>query len=506
VRISDNQTIILGAPGCGKTTALLSILDKCFQEGIQPHEVAFVSFTKKATEEAISRACEKFNFKPAELPNFRTLHSLAFQQLALTPEQILNDDDFAILSKMLGVKFTKNHHEQIGEGYTDAGDVMRALESISRSRIESIDETYRQLAGYSVEWRVFERYVASYNKYKEDNLKIDFTDMLTRFLMTGNPINVKVVFIDEAQDLSKLQWEVCKLAFATAERVFIAGDDDQAIYKWAGANVDGFLALEGTRVVLNKSHRLPKRIHALAQRISRGIKKRIEKQFEARNDMGHVERFADIEYVPFNDDSWLMLARNAYSLGGIEKLLKAKGYAYLTPRGSSVSEKHVHAIQLWEALRAGAVMTVKDFKPCLEYLSDKKFAKGTRRRFERLAEGEPITLAKLKSEHGLLTDEIWHDALDGIKLATREYYLSILRRGQKLTDTPNITVSTIHASKGAEANNVLLLTNISQRTHEELTKNPDDEHRVFYVAVTRARQNLYIVAPHSYHNYEIPVT
>ena len=52
------------------------------------------------------------------------------------------------------------------------------------------------------------------------------------------------MFIDEAQDLSLLQWEMVRKIWSRAEKTYIAGDDDQAIFKWAGADVDHFIALK----------------------------------------------------------------------------------------------------------------------------------------------------------------------------------------------------------------------------------------------------------------------
>jgi superfamily I DNA/RNA helicase len=64
-----------------------------------------------------------------------------------------------------------------------------------------------------------------------------------------------------------------------------------------------------------------------------------------------------------------------------------------------------------------------------------------------------------------------------------------------LTGDPRIQISTIHGSKGGEADNVLLLTDISPKTYASYQENEDDESRVFYVAATRAKQNLHIIMP-----------
>ena len=63
-----------------------------------------------------------------------------------------------------------------------------------------------------------------------------------------------VVIVDEAQDLTKLQWDMCQKIWKNAKRVYISGDDDQAIFRWAGADVDSFIAQDGKfiRKIMNK--------------------------------------------------------------------------------------------------------------------------------------------------------------------------------------------------------------------------------------------------------------
>ena len=62
-------------------------------------------------------------------------------------------------------------------------------------------------------------------------------------------------------------------------------------------------------------------------------------------------------------------------------------------------------------------------------------------------------------------------------------------------------METIHGVKGAQADNVLLLLDYSRRTANGFNLNPDHEHRVFYVGVTRAYHSLHIIRPQTYNSY-----
>ena len=61
-----------------------------------------------------------------------------------------------------------------------------------------------------------------------------------------------------------------------------------------------------------------------------------------------------------------------------------------------------------------------------------------------------------------------------------------------------IELSTIHAAKGGEAENVVLLTDLTENTMRSYERNPDDENRLFYVGATRTKENLHLVEPKKY--------
>ena len=94
-------------------------------------------------------------------------------------------------------------------------------------------------------------------------------------------------------------------------------------------------------------------------------------------------------------------------------------------------------------------------------------------------------------------DITWYDMLNGKGLRKRIPYLrSIMRSGNKLDATPRTEVSTIHASKGGERDNVMLITDLSYgpyKSSTETQQGKDDEARVFYVGATRAKKELHLV-------------
>ena len=91
-----------------------------------------------------------------------------------------------------------------------------------------------------------------------------------------------------------------------------------------------------------------------------------------------------------------------------------------------------------------------------------------------------------------MVDVIWHGVFELIGDSQREYIISCLRKNQKVNSS-RIKLNTIHATKGGECENVVLITDMATKTFDELYRSPDNECRAFYVAVTRTKQNLHVI-------------
>ena len=103
----SNEIAIYGPPGTGKTTKLLDIIEDAIANGVDPQRIAFLSFTRKAAQEAVDRACVKFNLDQKHFHHFRTLHSLAFRWVGMKTEDVIKPPDMRFLGKKLGVVFQK---------------------------------------------------------------------------------------------------------------------------------------------------------------------------------------------------------------------------------------------------------------------------------------------------------------------------------------------------------------------------------------------------------------
>ena len=350
-------------------------------------------------------------------------------------------------------------------------------------------------ANLDIGWYEVDRMERALESFKKERHLYDFTDMLVLFNKENSAPSLDVVFIDEAQDLSYLQWKMVEQIEQKAKKLYIAGDDDQAIYRWAGADVNYFLNLQGDTRVLKQSFRIPSKIHKLANNFVQRISNRKLKTWNPTQDGGTINWHSSPEHVDMSEGNWLVLARNGYLLHSLEEQCRREGYIYERGNNSSINRKLLDAIVSWEKLRKGEAVEPSSVKTVYNYITS---GKGIERGFKKLLgmDDEALyNIQDLKNEYGLKTEEIWHEALDRIGQRDREYIIAALRRGEKLTQNARIRFSTIHGAKGAEADNVLVLTDVSPRAYEEYQVHPDDETRVFYVALTRARKNLHLVMP-----------
>lgn len=149
--------------------------------------------------------------------------------------------------------------------------------------------------------------------------------MLEQFVKNNTTISFDVLFIDEAQDLSPLQWQMVRTLWSKAEKTYIAGDDDQAIFKWAGADVDHFIALrEEVDFIdtLDQSYRIPGGpIHELSQNIINRVDNRYEKPYMPRQEQGDLTHYSDVTQVDMSQGEWLVLSSANHFLDSIKRIL-----------------------------------------------------------------------------------------------------------------------------------------------------------------------------------------
>lgn len=188
----------------------------------RPEEIAFVTFTRKGAEEGLRRVCNKFMLEPDDLPYFRTLHSLTFHALNLKSDQMFGRHDQKIFNSRYG--YNVNRCEVNLSKATPTAD-SQLLDFYDLERSGAL--TSRQLAEMDIQIAYYKKLTRDYENYKRENKLVDFFDCLLKYVEQGESLPVRIALIDECQDITALQWKVIDKAFSRAEKIIVAGDENQ---------------------------------------------------------------------------------------------------------------------------------------------------------------------------------------------------------------------------------------------------------------------------------------
>jgi superfamily I DNA/RNA helicase len=235
---------------------------------------------------------------------------------------------------------------------------------------------------------------------------------------------------------------------------------------------------------LPQSYRVPQSVQKIANQILDRIPdlKRVRKQWKARDEKGNVEYITDIDGLPLHQGQWLILARYNDRLTKLMPDLKDRGVYFQYKNRKSYKVSLFRTILNYIRWQKGELLSLSEVKDVLECANSN--LKPTEEKMYDLAE---LTFSK---------DIEWFDEFN-VDYEECLYIREMLRMGEKLSKDARVKLSTMHAAKGGEADNVLLILDNTKTIRESAEKNEDkadEENRVWYVGVTRTKQNLYIMS------------
>lgn len=543
----------VGGAGTGKTSAAIDILQKALdrpETGGNPFALGFSSFTRAARSEAAGRAAAAWRIPQADLERhgwFKTAHSVAYQAIGVSKGEVLGGgkEDDKWISEALGSDVAYQLSEDEGVSVY-MGDPVAAASlnywSLARSlvvpvrRVVEADQNPDAPSAADVISRI-----KQYEQAKRFDGRIDFTDMLARFVGVrfdpdegpwfvepdGHVPNDVVGWIfDEAQDASKLLDMACRrlVQGASCRWAWLLGDPYQVLYSWAGASSDHFMGWDvAKQSVMPKSFRCAAPILALGERC-------LQRLGEAYWDRGIAPADHDGEVVEsdnFEDDlcdlspqeETLVLARTNRHVSKIAAILddigvpfrkiKAKNGAY----NSDIGMGGLWRLQHGQAIGSEEWTQIIDMLPAKTSDGRTWLARGSKSRWRNGgAEGYdriwPEDLPELGATEEL-RQAIASGAWSGLPDGGTKWTAAAKRWGVEAVSSPKIRIGTVHSAKGMEASNVILLSSVGAkvRNSEEMDDAKfAEERRIEYVAVTRAKHKLIVAHdPRERFRMEIPV-
>lgn len=300
------------------------------------------------------------------------------------------------------------------------------------------------------------------------------------------------IIVHNCQDITALQWKVIEKAFSRAEKIVMAGDENQSIYTYSGARPDMLIAFAKQFPVehLSISYRIPKSVYRLAKGITDFIGDKTDKPFNPRKEnpegaimeLSSLERLksfiTDADFCDNKDETpWFILSRNNCFLDEPKQLMEENLIPYWTSDGFFMGGQIMQRLKDYEGFKLDGYKT-----PQKKEAFQKKFG---------IADFSlPFTETCLFTE--------------GRKWVYASYIekFGLKKLEEMCSWNPQILISTIHHVKGAEAQNVAIMLDTTRKTTGNIYNNIDEELRILYVGVTRTKQNLYLIDSKSGQGYD----
>ncbi|CAB3808202.1 DNA helicase II [Paraburkholderia ultramafica] len=531
--------VAIACPGAGKTKTIATKAALLLQEDAAV--VGAVTFSKDAAIELRERILGAAGKAVKKRLIAGTFHSLAFKQLQRPGARAL---DIASDGDRLGLLIRVM--QDLGlEG--KAEDVIPTIEKIKtnfgRCDAESADG---QL------YHAYQDALARNGKIDfQDMLRLAVEGMQNGTIL---PYPFKYLLVDEFQDTDPLQYRWIELHAKAGSIVTVVGDDDQSIYAFREAlgyrGMESFIKeFDAKPVVLGSNYRCRSEILAAADRVIRNNVDRIAKVLRAEKGAGgrvlasrhadeYVEATAAIEALaPMleNGKTCAILARTNRILDPLETVCRSHGVKYYRASGASVlsrpegalmcnlleiveriKETGLDAVLAHLGLRAeqlralhanmGVELTQKARAELVELGLPEDVATNYREFMKRLTEWRGLCDRKFyslvlsgvsewmlkytKKESGIRTIQATSDVLSRLTGTFAERLL-FLRQDNNQPTPGALILTTMHSSKGLEWDHVWIARSEETVVPDQKSTEPE-ERRLFYVAMTRARESLTI--------------
>lgn len=566
-------TRLFGGPGSGKTTALLDRVEEILEdEEVAVRDILVVSYTRAAAAEIRERLAERLDISPRSLQgNVCTMHAKAYELLDLSRGDVVGEKQKKEFCESFGLEFEDEYSgagRRTARSTTLGNKIIATSQWLQRTNREvgdwydvpfqwnneevrlppEIDE--RSMSGnkYTPTWSSDDdridipEAIRGWRSYKGDEGLVGFADMLERVKQRSLVPNVEYLVIDEFQDITTLQYAVYEEWKPHMEGVLIAGDDDQVVYAWQGADPNLLLDADVQEdIVLPNSYRLPSRILDVVNREVRHIEKRQEKDLNPRKEGGTVEAVESPSMLNLvrnvrgtvaetPDQTIMVLFRARYQMFQFLDEFISEGMPFRVLTDQRMwTDRLQQFISAVEKVEDGEKIDGLEARRLADMLADSAFSTNDRDDlFDEIDEQQEAAGVENAAEIGVDPETIREHAPfmpDPVSAADMSRKITSFQRKSmnayfatgtyEGADPERVRVGTIHSAKGREADHVFVATDLTEKVVEQMaatveqeqvpidgeftrTTSPvpmltDNERRVFYVGMSRARERLVLL-------------
>lgn len=478
-------TVVLGPPGCGKTSYTARQARRAVEK-YGRDRVLLLSLTKAA---ANAMRSHDLDIPPEHVG---TLHSVCFHLLErpkIIKKAHLEDWNRVHPYWSVDATFAEESEEASSGWYEEI--------EFRRHRRTSTPED--------------ERFLAAWRSWQNTTGVCEFTHLIESCLhkqiyFTPQPA---AIFVDEYQDFSDLEIELVNRWAQDAEHLVLVGDPYQSIYGWRGASPS---AMTDPTIVLKQSYRVPRAVWAHARTIlecppppmlPRDTEGLLEGGPGRREVKYYIDRMKDLE------GSWMFLFSCQFMADAFASDLRAHRVPYWNPydprRWNPLRLSMQRGVTTASRVRAFAegfsTANVKLWRPLFAHV----FERGATEVLDSLRDEDPertvrtVVLEVTKEAHrGWLGDSDTREASQHLSSVFRKasYVFELIDQHGPgiLEQKPRAIVGTIHSVKGGEADHVAVFPDISPLQWDQLQQDGWDGRqavlRTFYVGMTRARESL----------------
>lgn len=555
IKCTKNVLVVAGA-GTGKTRVLTNKIASLIINKVKQEEIFAFTFTNKAASEMKSRVAKIILNLPK--CNISTFHSFFFQELNMNaktigfdyPIAIIDqDDEMKIIRKIINennldikdtdcYKYISNIKNHIKNKYKNLNEslnvslifkkLQQALKQINRMDFDDILYYYHQLI----------------------NIDLDYLNDLIK--------QMKYILIDEAQDMNQIQYEIIKSLAKKSKLFFLVGDQDQCIYTFRGSNletINNFITdYNPSIILLEENYRSNERILECANKVIKNNLQRIDKNLytlNKTNDYQVIYRgfhtaneeanfianlIIKLKELNYKNEEIAILYRNNMISNIIEKELINKNIPF-TIYGSypffmhkeikslinhylfvnnphddlalslilnypkkQISDKQLekinHNTSIYEYIKNN-----DEFKSIYHHLEQliNNYQKLTPKEFINYLLNETQIIEKEKSSKDKIARILeFKSYIENIEdnTSVQEMINNIYLQNTKEKTNKTVSLMTIHQAKGLEFK-VVIIAGCNQGiipSNKSESKNNEEERRLFYVAITRAKERLFLTS------------